>query len=106
MCYTTFCVQECFATRARDGSMETITLRSGSDAFKGCSTSEIRKATSFDMKMVQREKDAIISAGDAWVEQHGIKLSGDAKEGKLRFYTRAILRGLIKLIPHRRLRRG
>ena len=97
MSYTTFCVQECSVTRARDGSIGTITLRSGSDAFKGCPTPEFRKRTGFEMKMVQEEKDAIICAGDAWVEQHGITLSGDAKEGKLRFYVRAVLRGLIKI---------
>ena len=95
MCYTEFCLRESKVIRDRDGTVKTLILRSGAEDLKHLPLSEFRKATGFDMKMVKEEEDAITATGDAWVQKHGIQLSGEAKERPLRFYVRAILRGLI-----------
>jgi hypothetical protein len=95
MCYTEFCLQQSSVNHDRDGRAKTLVLRSGADSLKHLPMPEFRKATGFDMKLVQEEADAITAAGDSWVAKHGVQLAGDAKEKPLRFYVRGILRGLI-----------
>ena len=71
------------------GDVSTLTLRSGA-------TSAVeRKASKFELPLLQDERDYIVALGEAFEVEHGIIIGGDAKERPLGRYIRGILRGYI-----------